>query len=145
MESNEIINREIDAIMQKAWSAFRIYSKYSHKDKKAFLYAIADELENSGDELIKTCMAETNLPEARLRNERGRTIFQLRSYADHCENGTWLDARIDTADAERVPPKPDIRKMNVPLQYLAQVIFRLHTPLQVEIQQALLQQAVRWL
>jgi len=115
MESNEIINREIDAIMQKAWRAFRIYSKYSHKDKKSFLYAIADELESSGDELIKTCMAETNLPEARLRNEKGRTIFQLRSYADHCEGGSWLDARIDTAVSDRVPSKPDIRKMNVPL------------------------------
>ncbi len=115
MESKEFIDREIDAIMQKAWGAFRIYSKYTHKEKKAFLYAIADELENSGDELIKTCMAETNLPEARLKNEKGRTIFQLRSYADHCENGTWLDARIDTAISDRVPPKPDIRKMNVPL------------------------------
>ncbi|MBI5009112.1 MAG: aldehyde dehydrogenase (NADP(+)), partial [Bacteroidia bacterium] len=82
---------------------------------KAFLYAIADELENSGDELIRTCMAETNLPEARLKNEKGRTIFQLRSYADHCESGAWLDARIDTAVPDRVPPKPDIRKMNVPL------------------------------
>lgn len=115
MESTEIINHEIDTVMQKAWSAFKIYKNYSYKERKAFLYAIADELENAGDDLIKTCMEETNLPEARLKNEKGRTIFQLRSYADHCENGAWLDARIDTAVADRIPPKPDIRKMNVPL------------------------------
>lgn len=79
------------------------------------MFAIADELENAGDELIKTCMEETNLPEARLRNEKGRTVFQLRNYADHCESGAWLDARIDTAIPDRTPPKADIRKMNVPL------------------------------
>jgi len=115
MKSNEIIDREVNTVMQKAWSAFRIYKNYSLKERKAFLYAIADSLENAGDELIKTCMEETNLPEARLKNEKGRTIFQLRSYADHCESGAWLDARIDTAIPDRTPPRPDIRKMNVPL------------------------------
>jgi len=115
MESTEIIDKEIDAVMNKAWSAFRIYNKYSLKERKTFLYAVADELENAGDDLIKICMEETNLTEARLRNEKGRTVFQLRSYADHCESGAWLDARIDTAIPDRTPPKPDIRKMNVPL------------------------------
>jgi acyl-CoA reductase-like NAD-dependent aldehyde dehydrogenase len=59
MVSTEIIDQEIDAVMQKAWSAFRIYKKYPLKEKKDFLYAIADELENAGDDLIKTCMEET--------------------------------------------------------------------------------------
>jgi 2,5-dioxopentanoate dehydrogenase len=115
MVSVESTNHDVDSVMQKAWRAFGIYKKYSLTEKKAFLNAIADELENSGDELIKTCMEETNLPEARLRNEKGRTIFQLRSYADHCERGIWLDARIDTAIPDRTPPRQDIRKMNVPL------------------------------
>jgi acyl-CoA reductase-like NAD-dependent aldehyde dehydrogenase len=76
MESAKIINQEIDAVMQKAWKAFRIYKNYSLKERKAFLYAIADELENAGDELIRTCMEETNLPEARLKNEKARTIVR---------------------------------------------------------------------
>ena len=79
------------------------------------MYAIADELENAGDDLIKTCMEETNLTEGRLKNEKGRTIFQLRSYADYCVSGACLDASIDTAIPDRTPPKPDIRKMNIPL------------------------------
>jgi len=115
MKTSEMINRKVDAVMQKAWSAFRIYSKFSLKRRKSFLYAIADELEKAGDDLIKTCMEETNLTEARLKNEKVRTVFQLRSYADHCESGDWLDARIDTAIPDRTPPRPDIRKMNVPL------------------------------
>jgi 2,5-dioxopentanoate dehydrogenase len=115
MESTEIIRMEIDSVMQTAWHAFKIYRKCSLRERKAFLYAIAEELENAGDELIKICKEESNLTEARLKNEKGRTVFQLRSYADHCERGCWLDATIDTAISERIPPKPDIRKMNIPL------------------------------
>jgi NADP-dependent aldehyde dehydrogenase len=39
----------------------------------------------------------------------------LNSYADACEKGEWLEARIDTAIPDKNPPKPDIRKMLVPL------------------------------
>ena len=58
---------------------------------------IANEIEALGNELIQTYCSETGLPEARAIGERGRTIFQLNSYADACERGEWLEARIDTA------------------------------------------------
>jgi alpha-ketoglutaric semialdehyde dehydrogenase len=106
---------EIDASMQEAWKAFHIYRKKSLKERAAFMRAIAVELESCGDALIQTAMQETNLPEARLRGERGRTIFQLNSYADACQRGEWLEASIDTAVPDKVPPKPDIRKMLVPV------------------------------
>ena len=73
---------EIDAVMQEAWDAFHLYRKFSLKQRAAFMKAIAVELENCGDALIHTAMSETNLPEARLRGERARTIFQLNSYAN---------------------------------------------------------------
>ncbi len=101
--------------MNKAWIAFHLYRKFSLKQRADFMRAIAGELDSCGDELIHTAMMETNLPEARLRAERGRTIFQLNNYAAACEEGTWLEARIDTADTDKTPPKPDIRKMLVPL------------------------------
>ncbi len=106
---------EIEDIMQEAWKAFHVYRKKSLKERADFMRAIAKEMENLGDELLKVTGEETHLPEARLRNERARTMFQLTSYADACEKGDWLEARIDTANAERNPPKPDIRKMLVPL------------------------------
>lgn len=106
---------EINAAMQKAWSAFTIYKRTSSKERAAFMRAIAKEIEHAGDELIQTAMQETNLPEARLRGEKARTIFQLESYATACEKGDWLEIRIDTANADKIPPKPDIRKMNIPL------------------------------
>src|SRR6185436_11351708 len=106
---------EIDEVMQQSWTAFHVYRKMSLKQRAGFMRAIAVELEACGDELIQTAMRETNLPEARMRNERGRTIFQLNSYAEACERGEWLEARIDTAIPDKTPPKPDIRKMLVPL------------------------------
>jgi NADP-dependent aldehyde dehydrogenase len=106
---------EINDAMEKAWKAFHVYRKYSLADRARFMKAIATELENAGDELIQVVMRETNLPEARLRGERARTIFQLNSYADACAAGNWLEARIDTAVPDKTPPKPDIRKMLVPL------------------------------
>ena len=106
---------EINEVMQFSWAAFHVYRKMSLKQRADFMRAIAIELEACGDELIQTAMRETNLPEARMRNERGRTIFQLNSYADACEKGEWLEARIDTAIPDKNPPKVDIRKMLVPL------------------------------
>ncbi|MEO7264151.1 MAG: aldehyde dehydrogenase (NADP(+)) [Ferruginibacter sp.] len=106
---------QIDEIMNNAWNAFHIYRKLSLKQRADFMRSIAIELEACGDDLIKIAMQETNLPEARLRSERARTIFQLNNYADFCESGQWLEVRIDTSIEDRNPPKPDIRKMLVPV------------------------------
>jgi NADP-dependent aldehyde dehydrogenase len=112
---NDATAEEIEIAMSTAWTAFHVYRKFPLSKRAEFMKAIAIELENCGDTLIQTAIAETNLPEARLRGERGRTIFQLNSYAAACEKGEWLGASIDTAIPDKVPPKPDIRKMLVPL------------------------------
>ncbi len=106
---------EINAVMQQAWKAFYEYRKYPLKRRADFMRAIALELEEVGDTLVQTAMSETNLPQARLNGEKARTIYQLTSYAAACEKGEWLEARIDTANPDKTPPKPDIRKMLVPL------------------------------
>ncbi|WP_346238451.1 aldehyde dehydrogenase (NADP(+)) [Niabella insulamsoli] len=106
---------QIDEVMKSAQAAFRVYRKISLKERAELMRAIAREMEALGDELIRVAGEETHLPEARLRGERARTIYQLNSYADACERGDWLEARIDTAVADKAPPKPDIRKMLVPL------------------------------
>lgn len=106
---------EIDSALQSSWSAFHTFRKCSLKERAHFMRTIAKEIETLGDELLIVAGKETNLPEARLRNERARTMFQLTSYADACEKGDWLEARIDTAIPDKNPPKPDIRKMLVPL------------------------------
>lgn len=115
MSNKDFTQQQLDDIMQKAWIAFHTYRKLSLKQRADFMRAIANEIDQCGDELIHTAMQETNLPEPRLKNEVVRTIFQLNNYADACEKGEWLEARIDRALPGRTPPKPDIRKMLIPL------------------------------
>ncbi len=115
MMFKDATTKETNDILEQSWIAFHVYRKMSLKQRADFMRAIAIEVEACGDELIQTAMRETNLPEARLRNERARTIFQLNSYAEACEKGEWLEARIDTAVPDKNPPKPDLRKMLVPL------------------------------
>ncbi len=108
--------KSLNETILQANTAFNIYSKFSGKQKAVFLKAIATEIEALGSELITTTMAETNLPEARLLGERGRTCGQLRMFAELLEEGSWLEARIDTALPDRQPlPRPDIRKMLEPI------------------------------
>jgi 2,5-dioxopentanoate dehydrogenase len=115
MNFTDNTKEEINAIMKQSWVAFHAYRKLPLTARANFMRAIAQEMEACGDELIQVAMKETNLPEVRLRNERGRTILQLNQYAKACEDGTWLEASIDRAIPDKNPPKPDIRKMLVPL------------------------------
>ncbi|RZK75676.1 MAG: aldehyde dehydrogenase (NADP(+)), partial [Pedobacter sp.] len=107
---------EVDRAVEKATAAFQIYRKVSGVKKAAFLEAIASEIIDIGDELITICCAESGLPKGRIEGERGRTVGQLKLFSDLLKEGSWLDARIETADSERVPlAKPDIRSMQIPI------------------------------
>ncbi len=107
---------EIEEATALAKAAFILYNRKSGKQKAEFLNTIADEILALDDQLIKTYCSETGLPEGRAKGERGRTVGQLRSFADLVAEGSWVEASIDTADPERTPlAKPDVRKLMVPL------------------------------
>jgi len=110
-----VSTQDLESILQKAQEAFVIIGKTSIQKRVALMRAVAAEIDALGPELIAAAQEESHLPEGRLVGEKGRTIFQWRSYADALERGDSLDASIDTANAERTPPKPDIRKTNVGL------------------------------
>ena len=111
----EATAQDIDEAAEKAALAFQVYRSKTGPQRAEFLEAIADEILAVGDELITRCMEETGLPEGRLKNERIRTINQLKLFAAHVREGSWVDARIDRSDPERMPPKPDIRSMLIPV------------------------------
>ncbi|MGI9546902.1 MAG: aldehyde dehydrogenase (NADP(+)), partial [Flavobacteriaceae bacterium] len=107
---------EVDEAAQLASKAFETYRNFSGQRKAEFLIAIAEEIENLGDELLETFVTESGLPKGRAEGERGRTIFQLRSMAELLMEGSWVEAIIDTAVPDRKPiPKPDLRKMLIPI------------------------------
>lgn len=104
---------ETALLMNNAKQAFHKFQAIPDSAKAEFLDCIALEIEALGDELLQTTMQETNLPLARLTGERGRTTMQLRMFAQMLRDGHWVDASIDHANAEKTPPKPDLRKMLV--------------------------------
>jgi 2,5-dioxopentanoate dehydrogenase len=107
---------EINKILAKSSQSYKTYRHVSGAKKASFLRAIAEEIENLGDTLLNTASRESNLPLARFMGERGRTMGQLRMFAGYLEEGSWVDATIDTAQPERQPiPKVDMRKMLIPM------------------------------
>ena len=112
----EATSEEIDEAVRLASEAFKSFRTISREKKAEFLNAIADEILALDDKLIQTYCSESGLPEGRAKGERGRTVMQLRMFADLVTEGSWVDATIDTAQPERKPnPKSDIRKLLVPL------------------------------
>lgn len=101
---HEATEGEVNHAVEKAARAFAEYSKKSADEKADFLETIGDEIMALGDGLIDRCMKESGLSEGRLTGERGRTVNQLKLFADVVRDGSWVDARIDTGD-------PDVRSM----------------------------------
>lgn len=112
----EATAQEINESVHLASEAFKTFRTVPGEKKSSFLNAIADEILALDDELIQTFCRESGLPEGRAKGERGRTVFQLRSFADLVKDGSWVEASIDTAQPEREPlPKPDLRKLLIPI------------------------------
>ena len=106
---------EINAAISKATSAFEIYKKTSFEERAVFLDTIADEIMQL-DELVQRAHLETGLPEARITNERGRTVGQLKLFASLLREGSFVEAIIDTALPDRKPlPRSDLRRMMHPI------------------------------
>lgn len=111
-----ITTQEAAAVMNAAADAFNTYKKTTAEQRAQFLEAIAKEIDALGDALILKASEETHLTPARLLGERARTTMQLRTFAAMLREGSWMLASIDTAIPDRAPvPKPDLRKMLVPL------------------------------
>jgi 2,5-dioxopentanoate dehydrogenase len=89
-------------------------------ERGAFLEKIASNIEDLGQDLVSRVMAETGLTAARVQAETARTCAQARLFANLAQEGSWVDARIDTGDRSRKPaPKPDVRSMLRPLGPIA--------------------------
>ncbi len=107
---------EVNLAAKLAAEAFETYRHTSGKERGAFLRTIAAKIESITGEIVERAGQETALPAARLQSETARTCGQLRLFAHIAEEGSWVNARIDHADAARKPlPKPDIRSMLLPL------------------------------
>ena len=107
---------EADQACALAWSAFHRYRDLDPQVRAHFLETIAEQIIALGDELLERGSAESGLPIARLTGERGRTVGQLRLFADELRKGGWLGIRVDPALPDRKPlPRSDLRLRKLPL------------------------------
>ncbi|HYI70570.1 MAG TPA: aldehyde dehydrogenase (NADP(+)) [Skermanella sp.] len=101
---------DLEQAASLAAAAFRPYRETSLEARAKFLEAIAQNILDIGDELIERCVKESGLPRGRIEGERGRTVGQLRLFANVVRDGGFIGARIDPAMPDRTPlPRPDIR------------------------------------
>ncbi len=107
--------QDVDRACELAQRAFAPYRKTDPETRARFLETIADKILELGDTLIHRAMAESGLPQARLEGERGRTVGQLKLFAEVVRADQWLDIQQDPALPERTPPRPALRSRNVPL------------------------------
>jgi len=99
----------VDSQVRDAHAAWLQIRDWKSAQIVTLLESIADALDHAKADLVPVAMEETNLPEARLTGEVGRTTGQLRLMARAVEDRTYLDITIDHADASLTPPRPDLR------------------------------------
>jgi NADP-dependent aldehyde dehydrogenase len=107
---------EIDAALGTAAAVAKAYRETPAETRIAFLERMAAGAEAAAEELIALADAETALGRPRLPAELGRACAGARMFAAMLREGSWVDARIDTANPARQPvPKPDLRMMHRPI------------------------------
>lgn len=107
---------EVGQAAQLAAEAFPAYSATTGKAKATLLRSIADALDALQQPLAERAHLETALPMPRLLGEVSRTTGQLRTFAALAEEGSWVDARLDTPLPDRKPlPRPSLRSMLRPV------------------------------
>lgn len=99
----------LDQQVKDAHAAWLTIRDWESSEIVRLLESIADALDEAKDQLVPVAKEETNLPEARLNGEVGRTTGQFRLMAQAVQDRTYLDITIDHADPTLTPPRPDLR------------------------------------
>jgi NADP-dependent aldehyde dehydrogenase len=92
---------ELNEAVDHAAAAAPYLASASGADRGRLLRAMADAIDSVSAALVERAHLETALPEPRLKGEVARTSNQLRLFAGVAEEGSWVMARIDTADPQR--------------------------------------------
>ncbi len=81
---------DLDRACALAWAVFDVYRETTPEARARFLETIAQNILDISEDLIERCMMESGLSRARLEDERGRMVGQLRMFADVVRNGDFL-------------------------------------------------------
>jgi NADP-dependent aldehyde dehydrogenase len=107
-----------EQVDQLAWSASAAapgLEALGRAGRASLLRALADALQARRDEVVAVADRETGLGTTRLGGELTRTCYQLELFAQVLDEGSYLEATIDHAGDTPMGPRPDLRRMLVPV------------------------------
>jgi len=106
---------DVAAACQRASGAAGEFEALQRDGRARVLRAIADALDADREAIVALADRESALGEQRLNGELNRTAYQLRLFADVLDEGSYLEATIDHAGQTPMGPRPDLRRMLVPI------------------------------
>jgi NADP-dependent aldehyde dehydrogenase len=113
--AQETTTAEVDRLAAAALAAAPGLEALGRAGRAGLLRGLADALEARRDDVVVVADRETGLGETRLNGELTRTAYQLRLFAEVLEEGSYLEATIDHAGPTPMGPRPDLRRMLVPI------------------------------
>lgn len=105
----------VDYVVAAAARASRALAGHTRAWRAELLDAMAGALDSRRDEIISTASIETGFTTTKLGGEMDRTVFQLRFFGEVIREGSYLEAAIDPAGTTPMGPRPDLRRMLVPV------------------------------
>ncbi|MER5670566.1 aldehyde dehydrogenase (NADP(+)) [Pseudonocardia alni] len=113
--AQETTTAEVDALCAAAAAAAPGLEALSRDGRADLLDTLADALETRRSDVVAVADRETGLGPARLNGELTRTCFQLRLFGEVLREGSYVEATVDHAGDTPMGPRPDLRRMLVPL------------------------------
>lgn len=106
---------EVATLAERARSAAPALAGMKRAARAAMLGQIGDAIESNRLELVEIADRETGFGEAKLNAELTRAVFQFRFFGDVVREGSYLEAAIDPPAETPMGPRPDLRRMLVPI------------------------------
>jgi NADP-dependent aldehyde dehydrogenase len=113
--AQETTTAEVERLCAAALAAAPALDGMGRAGRAALLGALADALEARREDVVAVADRETGLGPTRLNGELTRTCYQLRLFGEVLEEGSYLEATIDHAGDTPMGPRPDLRRMLLPI------------------------------
>jgi len=115
IRAHESTSAEVDEICAQAADAASGLERLGRDGRASLLEAMAKALEADRTQIVAIADHETALGMTRLDGELNRSCYQLKKFADVLRDGSYLQASIDHAGETPMGPRPDLRRMLVPI------------------------------
>ncbi len=113
--TEETSEQQVDNIAERAATACAGLEAMGRHGRGELLDTMADAVERHRDELVETAALETGFTTGKLEGELTRAGYQLRFFADVIRDGGYLEATIDRARTTPMGPRPDLRRLLLPI------------------------------